>query len=51
MDQIIELKCQHKGLRLRRVESRAEVVGKWRTMVFTTSNLDLTPCLVCDHRR
>lgn len=47
-DQIIELKGRHKGMRLRRVEARVEVDGKWRTMVFITNNLAWSPRSVCD---
>jgi Transposase DDE domain/Domain of unknown function (DUF4372) len=47
-DQIIELKGRHKGMRLRRVEARLEVDGKWRTMVFITNNLAWSPRSVCD---
>jgi hypothetical protein len=47
-DQIIELKGRHKGMRLRRVEARVEVDGKWRTMVFITNNLAWSPHSVCD---
>jgi Transposase DDE domain/Domain of unknown function (DUF4372) len=47
-DQLIELKGQHKGLQLRRVESWVEVNGEWRTMVFITNNLAWSPRTVCD---
>jgi hypothetical protein len=47
-DQIIELKGRHKGMRLRRVEARVEVDGKWRVMVFITNNLAWSPRSVCD---
>jgi hypothetical protein len=47
-DQIIELKGRHKGLRLRRIEARVEVDGKWRTMVFITNNPAWSPRSVCD---
>jgi hypothetical protein len=47
-DQIIELKGRHKGMRLRRIEARVEVDGKWRTMVFITNNLAWSARSVCD---
>jgi hypothetical protein len=47
-DQTIELKGRHKGMRLRRIEARVEVDGKWRTMVFITNNLAWSPRSVCD---
>ena len=47
-DQTIALQGSHKGMKLRRVEARVEVDGKWRVMVFITNNMAWSPRSVCD---
>jgi hypothetical protein len=47
-DQLVVLRGNHKGMRLRRVEALVEIDGEWRTMVFRTNHLACSPASVCD---